>query len=64
MCNRTSFQKTNWIDSKVYVGLSKSYPFRLTNHRKIPCSKYRGRYIMDAICFSKDLPNDEEVEPP
>ncbi|MDA3860209.1 MAG: hypothetical protein PF445_03195 [Melioribacteraceae bacterium] len=67
MCNRLVSKNPNIVDPDVYLSLLTPPLFKLTNHRKIPCSKYSGRLILffeDVFCFSEVPPIDEDVEPP
>ncbi len=55
------------LNLAINLSLPQQQHYRLTNHRKIPCSKYSGRFITffeDVFCFSEVPPIDEDVEPP
>ena len=58
-----------------YLNLSQQHHIKLTNHRKIPCSKYSGRYLIlfedtstplgnHVFCMLEVMPTEEEIEPP
>jgi len=60
-------RETTLLNSAQYLTLSQLRHFKIINRRKIPCSKYSGRYSIifeDSFCFSENLPADEDVEPP
>ncbi|MBU0473121.1 MAG: hypothetical protein KKF62_03030 [Bacteroidetes bacterium] len=72
-------RETTPSNSAQYLTLSQSKHYKLTNHRKILCSKYSGRYLVffeDASprlrsvtmrnnqASNENILIDEDVEPP
>ncbi len=61
-------QETNSLSNVVnYFNLRQPNPIRFITHRKIPSSKYRGRFIVffeDDFNITRDLQTEEDIEPP